>query len=51
MRFLTALPKTYTTDIVLGSATSTLDASGEVVATYDMTRRHARGTWPPRPPR
>ena len=37
MRFLTALPKTYTTDIVLGSATSTLDASGEVVATYDMT--------------
>jgi tRNA pseudouridine55 synthase len=38
MRFLTALPKTYTADIVLGSATSTLDASGEVLATYDMTR-------------
>jgi tRNA pseudouridine55 synthase len=37
MRFLTALPKTYTTDIVLGTATSTLDASGEVVATYDMS--------------
>ena len=37
MRFLTALPKTYTTDIVLGTATSTLDASGEVLATYDMT--------------
>ncbi len=37
MRFLTALPKTYTTDIVLGSATSTLDSAGEVVATYDMT--------------
>ncbi len=37
MRFLTALPKTYTTDIVLGSATSTLDASGEVLATYDMS--------------
>jgi tRNA pseudouridine55 synthase len=37
MRFLTALPKTYTTDIVLGAATSTLDASGEVVATYDMS--------------
>jgi len=36
MRFLTALPKTYTTDIVLGTATSTLDASGEVLATYDM---------------
>jgi tRNA pseudouridine55 synthase len=37
MRFLTDLPKTYTTDIVLGTATSTLDASGEVLATYDMT--------------
>jgi tRNA pseudouridine55 synthase len=37
MRFLTALPKTYTTDIVLGTATSTLDASGEVTATYDMS--------------
>jgi tRNA pseudouridine55 synthase len=37
LRFLTALPKTYTTDIVLGAATSTLDASGEVLRTYDMT--------------
>jgi tRNA pseudouridine55 synthase len=37
MRFLTALPKTYTTDIVLGTATATLDASGEVTATYDMS--------------
>jgi tRNA pseudouridine55 synthase len=37
MRFLTALPKTYTTDIVLGTATSTLDASGDVLATYDMS--------------
>ncbi len=36
LRFLTALPKTYTTDIVLGTATSTLDASGEVTGTYDM---------------
>jgi len=36
LRFLTVLPKTYTTDIVLGTETSTLDASGEVVATYDM---------------
>ncbi|HXY28613.1 MAG TPA: tRNA pseudouridine(55) synthase TruB [Acidimicrobiales bacterium] len=36
LRFLTALPKTYTTDIVLGMATSTLDASGEVVGTYEM---------------
>jgi tRNA pseudouridine55 synthase len=37
MRFLTALPKTYTTDIVLGTATSTLDSSGEVIGTYDMS--------------
>jgi tRNA pseudouridine55 synthase len=36
LRFLTVLPKTYTTDIVLGTETSTLDASGEVVATFDM---------------
>ncbi len=36
LRFLTALPKTYTTDIVLGAATSTLDASGEVLDRYDM---------------
>ncbi len=36
LRFLTALAKTYTTDIVLGTATSTLDASGEVTDTYDM---------------
>jgi tRNA pseudouridine55 synthase len=37
LRFLTALPKTYTTDIVLGAATSTLDDSGQVLRTYDMT--------------
>ncbi len=37
LRFLTALPKTYTTDIVLGTATSTMDASGEVLRTYDMS--------------
>jgi tRNA pseudouridine55 synthase len=36
MRFLTPLPKTYTTDIVLGTSTSTLDASGGVTATFDM---------------
>jgi tRNA pseudouridine55 synthase len=36
MRFLTALPKTYSTDIVLGSATSTLDSSGDILATYGM---------------
>jgi tRNA pseudouridine55 synthase len=37
MRFLTALRKTYTVEIVLGVATSTLDASGEVVGRYDMS--------------
>ncbi len=35
-RFLTALPKTYVADVVLGTATSTLDASGEVVGTWSM---------------
>jgi tRNA pseudouridine55 synthase len=37
LRFLQALPKTYVADIVLGVATSTLDASGEVTGTYDMS--------------
>lgn len=36
LKYLTALGKTYTTEIVLGTATSTLDASGDVVATFDM---------------
>jgi tRNA pseudouridine55 synthase len=36
LSLLTALPKTYTGEIVLGSATSTLDASGDVLHTYDM---------------
>lgn len=36
LRFLTALPKTYTTEIVLGVATDTLDASGVEVARFDM---------------
>jgi len=36
MRFLTALPKTYTGEVVLGTATSTLDASGEVTGTWEM---------------
>jgi tRNA pseudouridine55 synthase len=36
LRFLSALPKTYTADIVLGSATSTLDAGGEVTGRWDM---------------
>jgi tRNA pseudouridine55 synthase len=37
LRYLTALAKTYTAEVVLGVETSTLDASGEVVATHDMT--------------
>ena len=36
LRFLTALPKTYQAEVVLGTATSTLDASGEVTGTWDM---------------
>lgn len=36
MRFLTALPKTYEAEVVLGTATSTLDASGETTGTWDM---------------
>lgn len=36
LRYLTALPKTYTCEIVLGVETSTLDAAGEVTATHDM---------------
>ncbi len=37
LRFLTALGKTYTAEVVLGTATSTLDASGEVTGTFDMS--------------
>src|SRR4051812_5277346 len=38
LRFLTALPKTYTGEVVFGVETATLDASGEVTATYpDMS--------------
>ena len=36
LRFLTALPKTYEAEVVLGTTTSTLDASGEVTGTWDM---------------
>jgi tRNA pseudouridine55 synthase len=36
LRFLTVLPKTYECEIVLGVETTTLDDSGEVVATHDM---------------
>jgi tRNA pseudouridine55 synthase len=37
LRFLTALGKRYEADIVLGTATTTLDSSGDVVGTWDMT--------------
>ena len=37
LRFLTALPKTYRAEVVLGVATRTLDASGEVVGEWDMS--------------
>ncbi|GAC1544291.1 MAG: tRNA pseudouridine(55) synthase TruB [Acidimicrobiales bacterium] len=37
LRFLTELPKTYTGQVVLGSATSTLDDEGDVLATWDMS--------------
>src|SRR5687768_17915615 len=37
LRFLTALPKSYVGEVVLGTATSTLDASGQVVGEWDMT--------------
>ncbi|MEW6154905.1 MAG: tRNA pseudouridine(55) synthase TruB [Actinomycetota bacterium] len=36
LRFLSELPKSYVGEIVLGTATSTLDASGEVVGEWDM---------------
>jgi tRNA pseudouridine55 synthase len=37
LRFLTALGKTYTADVVLGASTSTLDAAGDVTGTFDMS--------------
>ncbi len=36
LRFLTALGKEYTGQVVLGAATTTLDSSGDVTNTYDM---------------
>jgi len=36
LRFLTALDKEYRAEVVLGVATDTLDASGNVVGRYDM---------------
>ena len=38
LRYLTALPKTYVGEIVLGSETTTLDDTGEVTATHDMSQ-------------
>jgi tRNA pseudouridine55 synthase len=35
--YLTVLGKRYVGDMVLGTETSTLDAAGDVLATYDMT--------------
>ena len=37
LRFLSDLPKSYTGEIVLGVATSTLDASGDVTGRWDMS--------------
>lgn len=37
LRFLTDLGKTYTAEVVFGTATDTLDSSGVVTATFDMT--------------
>jgi tRNA pseudouridine55 synthase len=36
LRYLNDLPKTYTGEVVFGTATSTLDASGEVTGTWEM---------------
>lgn len=38
LRFLSPLGKSYVGEVVLGTETSTLDASGEVTATHDMAR-------------
>ena len=37
LQYLTGLPKRYVGEIVLGTETTTLDASGEVTATFDMS--------------
>lgn len=37
LRFLTALPKSYVGEIVLGVETTTLDSSGEVTSIHDMS--------------
>jgi len=37
LRFVTALSKTYTAEVVLGTATDTLDSTGVVVGEWDMS--------------
>lgn len=37
LRFVTELPKTYCCEVVFGTETDTLDASGDVVARHDMS--------------
>ncbi len=37
LQYLSGLPKHYVGEIVLGAETTTLDASGEVTATFDMS--------------
>jgi tRNA pseudouridine55 synthase len=37
LQFLVGLPKSYTAEVVLGTATTTLDASGEVTGRWDMS--------------
>jgi len=37
LRYLSALPKSYEGEVVLGAATSTLDDSGEVLERFDMS--------------
>lgn len=37
LRFITAMPKTYVAEAVLGVETHSLDADGEVTATHDMS--------------
>ncbi|HEY1117547.1 MAG TPA: hypothetical protein VGE43_07570, partial [Acidimicrobiales bacterium] len=36
LRYLTALPKTYVGEVVLGTETDTLDDTGTVTASHDM---------------
>ena len=40
LQFLSGLPKRYTGEVVLGVATGTLDAAGEVTGTWDMSGCH-----------